>query len=892
MPKLQLPSVTLTIYEVRAHRLGAMAVRSCLEQADFAAVHVWTDRPELFEIDGPIHFHTVDGASSKKDGQADLWHEFGPAVTTPHLLNIEWDSWIVDPEMWDDEFLKYDYLGAPWPFHPELTVGNGGFALISSALMRRISEARSKYPYRFPWDDALCRVHRPLLEEDGFSWAPEPLAAKFSYEYGPLRRSFGFHDCRNFPALLSLRDLSRRIEAADDYVKTHSSWVDMISGEKRRRAMDVTPEGYEHQPVHSAIEELNDIAAKMGEHGLFQSAVTVTQRAIRINPRAAVLWSNLASHYWHLQRYEEGRDCAMRALSLDGKYALAWKNLALCLESLGNIQDAERAMNTVLVHDPTNAGAVWDRSLIFLKSGFYKEGWRDYEARVPYRGSKVYGNYAAPIWQGEDLTGKTIFVRAEQGIGDMILFSRFLPWLAERAEKVYVLWPFLVSTLLWQFRRYVEIVPESVPIPETDYLVHMGSLPHRYGATLDDLPPDPGLILERVEQTNRTMPVEVPMPAGLPFKPFRIGICWTGNPSMEKNLQRSIPLELLFGLAAHPKVWLYSLQCGPASNDIRRLGLTDFIVDDTAELAKRGLAATGSAMLQLDLVITCCTSIAHLAGALGLKAWVIVPEDPYWVWGRNATDSTPWWPSLRVFRQTEPGDWETVVNEVKNALEYHLADPVFEVVTQHPVAINSLDHLEPRGTKNDDTHCEAFVRRCAELYTDHPVRFLDLGCSGGGLVADFLEAGHLAFGLEGSDYSFKRRRATWGRHPAAVATCDVSRSFHIHERGREAKFDVISAWEVLEHLDRADLPQFWANVRLHLASNGTFVGSVSSVHDFTDDGRDYHSTVQPLEWWRNSLVTAGFKVVDSPFSKGEYPRGPFSEHEDPGFYVVAKLAAS
>lgn len=223
---LHLAAVTLVIYDPVAHDLAALAVESCLRQAHFGAVQVWTDQPERFP-DSVTHFH-VDPSLPKDAGQSVLWNRLHSTLATSHVLNIEWDSGIVYPDAWTDEFLSYDYIGAVWPWHRELRVGNGGFALVSRQLLEFVARRPGEFPYAFPWDNTLCRVHRPKLEDHGFRWAPDEIAHRFSLEHGPARRTFGFHDCRNFPRLLSPAALSRRIAAANEFVCSHPAWKQML----------------------------------------------------------------------------------------------------------------------------------------------------------------------------------------------------------------------------------------------------------------------------------------------------------------------------------------------------------------------------------------------------------------------------------------------------------------------------------------------------------------------------------------------------------------------------------------------------------------------------------------------------------------------------------------
>jgi hypothetical protein len=268
------------------------------------------------------------------------------------------------------------------------------------------------------------------------------------------------------------------------------------------------------------------------------------------------------------------------------------------------------------------------------------------------------------MWQGEDLTGKTIFVEAEQGIGDTILFARFLPWLAQRAGRVSFCAQQLIISLLWDYRHSVEFYPPQVPLPTADFYTYLASIPRWYGLRSEAIPPDPGLIRARVDCCGPLRSFQEPCTTPA----LKVGVAWTGNPEMERNDERSIPFKLLLSVAENPIVSLYSLQVGAGSEEIAKNGAGGIICDLSAELTERGLAATGRAILDCDLVITCCTSVAHLAGALGAPCWVLLCKDPYWPWLYSDRTDSPWHPSVSLFRQQEAGNWQPVIAEVKSTL--------------------------------------------------------------------------------------------------------------------------------------------------------------------------------------------------------------------------------
>ena len=164
-----------------------------------------------------------------------------------------------------------------------------------------------------------------------------------------------------------------------------------------------------------------------------------------------------------------------------------------------------------------------------------------------------------------------------------------------------------------------------------------------------------------MEQQHKLSPFNLPEPH---YRSLKVGVCWTGNPAQNRNLDRAIPLELLLPLAEDPRVVLYSLQLGPGRNDLARLGMDQLICDVGDDLEAHKLVGLGNAMLGLDLVITVCTSVAHMAGVLNVPCWTLLCSDPYWLWGRSG-ERTPWYSEMRLYRQTSPKDWVGVVDRVQ-----------------------------------------------------------------------------------------------------------------------------------------------------------------------------------------------------------------------------------
>lgn len=238
-------------------------------------------------------------------------------------------------------------------------------------------------------------------------------------------------------------------------------------------------------------------------------------------------------------------------------------------------------------------------------------------------------------------------------------------------------------------------------------------------------------------------------------------------------------------------------------------------------------------------------------------------------------------------------------SEFAVALKYTPSELV-DLYREKAVADDSLDHLEPRGTANDNTHWLPFVAKCEQHFGFRDLRYLDLGCAGGGLVFDFASRRHFAMGLEGSDYSLNRKRAEWATIPGNLFTCDITRKFRITDKssGEPFKFDVIGIWDALEHLAEERLPVFFENIRTHLSREGLFCGTVSTRHASASvSGGNHHEIVQPRSWWEAMFAEHGFAPVAQPvFDFLDYPRGNgvifpanFREHPEEGFHFTLKL---
>ena len=245
--KLQLPNVTLVCVDTISHELAAMAVKDCLDQARFGAVHIHTDDASVFrarlgsetndETDEEITITKINTFTSLFDVMKYLWYMVPQSIETSHVLFMQWDSGIVDPSMWSEEFLQYDYIGAPWGWHGDrCEVGNGGFSLRSAKLMRFIAKHPDQFPLINPEDDTLCRTYRHRLEENGFYFAPVGAASRFSFERTGYNagKHFGYHGVFNWPVVFTEQEVETRIGllTKNEYTKQDKHLGELLSAIK------------------------------------------------------------------------------------------------------------------------------------------------------------------------------------------------------------------------------------------------------------------------------------------------------------------------------------------------------------------------------------------------------------------------------------------------------------------------------------------------------------------------------------------------------------------------------------------------------------------------------------------------------------------------------------
>jgi Flp pilus assembly protein TadD len=404
----------------------------------------------------------------------------------------------------------------------------------------------------------------------------------------------------------------------------------------------------------------NNLGNVLQELGRFEEAILCYQEALRLEPDYAEACSNLGNALTRLRRYEEAVASALEALRLKPDYAAAYTNLGCTLQALGRVEEAVACHQEALRLQSDHVDAHMNLAAALLLLGDFERGWEEHEWRWKKKESPPRG-FPQPLWDGSPLAGRKILLYAEQGLGDTIQYARYVALVRRKgASAVAVECQPRLAPLLETVRGVDLVIPAGSPLPDFDVHAPLLSLPRILRTTLETVPAEvPYLSAEpaRVETWGHRM---------AEAHGLRVGLAWGGNPDYKNDRNRSIPLEALAPLAGVPNVDFFSLQRGPAAAQLRSPP-EGFRITNLEEEASQ-VTDTVAAILNLDLVISVDTMVAHLAGALGRPLWILLPFAPDCRWLLHRNDS-PWYPTARLYRQPRPDNWQAVIAEVKEALE-------------------------------------------------------------------------------------------------------------------------------------------------------------------------------------------------------------------------------
>lgn len=454
----------------------------------------------------------------------------------------------------------------------------------------------------------------------------------------------GFADA-HFNRGNSLASLGRGPEAIEAYDRTLALNAAHVAAHMQRgktlQGLGQLEDAVASFSAAVAVNPLNAEAARLRgdalkDLGRFEGAVASYDGALGLNPQDVVAHSNRGGALRQLGRIDEAVASYRHAVELQPDFAMAHHNLAVCL----------------------------------LTRGDWEEGFREYEWRKLCPDFGRDDRFTEPAWTGEqDLAGTTLFIHPELFLGDLIQFSRYALAAEAKGASVKLAAPEHMHGLLRSLSPTIEIVSESGSAAPFDYHCALMSLPGAFATTPERTPaPIPYLHLDpvRAEAWKRQLG-----PEGV-----RIGVCWQGSTlTYAATMRRAFALCDLHGISKRPGVRLISLQKHDGLDQLQNLpaGMTVETLGDAFDEGGDAFLDTAAVMAACDLVITADTAVAHLAGALGVKTWIAIPYAPDWRWLLGRTDS-PWYPSVRLFRQASRGDWDGVFSAMEQALAAEIGD--------------------------------------------------------------------------------------------------------------------------------------------------------------------------------------------------------------------------
>jgi tetratricopeptide (TPR) repeat protein len=391
-----------------------------------------------------------------------------------------------------------------------------------------------------------------------------------------------------------------------------------------------------------------------------EEALASCDKAIALKPGFAEAHNNRGNALLGLNRLTDALANYDEAIALEPNLAKAHSNRGNALLNLNRPIDALASCDKAIALKPDYAEAYWNKSLCLLTLGHLEQGWRQYEWRKKCDEPIANRSLPQPLWLGEeDIAGKTVFIWWEQGLGDTIQFCRYAKLVEARGAKVIMSVQQPLHGLLNQISPTIQIIgPDEVP-SKFDYHCPLLSLPLAFRTTLETIPAQQQY-LKADEQLRLAWAARLP-----PRTKPRIGLAWSGRTTHKNHYNRSIELEQFLPILNQDSDWV-CLQKEVREKDLavlQQLGRVAFFGDDLNDFSD-----TAALLDLMDLVITVDTSVAHLAGAMGKPVWILLPNNPDWRWLLDRNDS-PWYPTVRLFRQNDTRAWDNVIVRVHDALQ-------------------------------------------------------------------------------------------------------------------------------------------------------------------------------------------------------------------------------
>lgn len=488
-------------------------------------------------------------------------------------------------------------------------------------------------------DEAVAAYRRAIALQPGHADAHNNLGAAL-YGQGKLEEAIAAH--RHATAL------------APDHADAHNNLgVALTAKGELDQAIAACQRAVALAPNYA--EAHSNLGNALKDQGRLDEAIAAHERAIALKPQYAEAHSNLGNALKDQGKLDQAIAASRRAIALKPTYADAHSNLGNALQAQGELAEAMAAYRQAIALKPDHADAHWNLSLAALAQGDFAAGWGDYEWRWRCRDFLQPRRSEKPLWLGQSsLKGARILLWGEQGLGDQIQFCRYASRLADLGARVTLEVNDALVRVLRDVNGVSKVVGAGTPVSDSAFDVQcpLMSLPLALGTDLSTIPPPPRLTAHLREQPRWAERV----PSARP----RIGLVWSGNPKHKNDHNRTIDLSRLAGLFTPAATWI-SLQKevrAPDRHALSALGSLHHFGDDLSDLLET------AALCELcDLVISVDTSVAHLAATLGRPVWLLLPFAADFRWLRNRDDS-PWYPSMRLYRQPRIGDWGGVLERV------------------------------------------------------------------------------------------------------------------------------------------------------------------------------------------------------------------------------------
>jgi len=485
----------------------------------------------------------------------------------------------------------------------------------------------------------------------------------------------------------SIRAYQKAIQIQPDYADTYYNLGNVLQKQgKLEESIQAYHKAIQIQPNH--VEALFCLGVAFKERDRLEESIQAYQKAIAVRSDFAEAYNNLGNVFQKQGKLEESIQAYQKAIAVRSDFAEAYYNLGNVLQKQGKLEESIQAYHKAIQIQPNHVDAYNDLGVIFkekrqldksiqafqksirlnsnfaqahenlgmllLLKGDFLNGWKEYEWRWRSMQKSQKRDFKRPLWDGTPLDGKSILVYAEQGFGDTIQFIRYIELLPDTGTIIIFACQPELKRLFKSIDRIDALVTKGEVISDFDVHIPLLSLPYIFNTTLDSIPSQTPYLYSDINSDFAFILDNEDH--------FKVGIVWAGSSTHVNDRNRSVNLNQFKELLSIEGCEFFSLQVGLHRADISQNGY-DYIIKDLGKMFN-DFRDTASAILQLDLVISVDTSVAHLAGALGKEVWTLLPFVPDWRWMFDRSDS-PWYPSMTLFRQKKVGNWGDVFQQLK-----------------------------------------------------------------------------------------------------------------------------------------------------------------------------------------------------------------------------------